>query len=122
MEKTLLVALVGMVVVFIVLILIIFCIRLYSGAISLIGKRRNQKENETAPEPQQSISLSDNTTNITHDAVVDNTELIAVITAAIMACMQDSGTGLRVRSIRRIGHTTPIWNIAGRNEQILSKI
>jgi len=124
MEKTLLVALVGMVVVFIVLILIIICIRLYSGAIGFIGKRRNgnEKKNETAPEPQQNISLSDNTTNAANDATVDNTELIAVITAAIMACMQDTGTGLRVRSIRRIGHTTPIWNVAGRNEQILSKI
>jgi sodium pump decarboxylase gamma subunit len=119
MGRTFLVALVGMVVVFIVLILIILCIKLYSGIIGRSRTRRNKPENETAPEPQQGLSLSDNTTN---DAAVDNAEIIAVITAAIMACMQGSTTGLRVRSIRRIGHTTPIWNVAGRNEQILSKI
>lgn len=120
MGRTLLVALVGMVVVFIVLILIILCIRLYSGIIGRSGKRRNEMEKETIAEPQQSLSLSDNPIN--DSSFVDNTEIIAVISAAIMACMQDSGTGLRVRSIRRIGHTTPIWNVAGRNEQILSKI
>ncbi len=120
MGRTLLVAFVGMVVVFIVLILIIFCIKLYSGIIGRGGKRGKETEKETTTEPQQGISLSDNA--IEDSYIADNTEIIAVITAAIMACMQDSGTGLRVRSIRRIGHTTPIWNVAGRNEQILSKI
>lgn len=120
MERTFLVALVGMVVVFIVLILIILCIRLYSGIIGISGKRRKLTENDTKAEPQQGLSLSDNGTNNT--VVVDNAEIVAVISAAIMAFMQDSGTGLRVRSIRRIGHTTPIWNVAGRNEQILTKI
>jgi sodium pump decarboxylase gamma subunit len=120
--RALMVALVGMVVVFIVLILIILCIRLYSGIIGRGGKRRETMENNEATEPQQSIFLSDNSNDVSDAAAVDNTEIIAVISAAIMACMQDSGTGLRVRSIRRIGHTTPIWNVAGRNEQILSKI
>lgn len=120
MQRTLLVAFVGVVVVFIVLVLIILCIRLYSGIITRGGKRRDETNDETLAEPLQSLSLSDySVSNVT---VVDNTEIIAVISAAVMACMQGSSTGLRVRSIRRIGHTTPIWNVAGRNEQTMSGI
>ncbi len=120
MERTLMVALVGMVVVFIVLVLIILCIKLYSGIVRGGGKKRSTKGaavNDTNPEPQETLPVSE-----ISSAVTDDTEIIAVITAAIMACMQGSGTGLRVRSIRRIGHTTPIWNVTGRNEQVLSKI
>lgn len=120
MGRTFMVALVGMVVVFIVLTLIILCIKLYSGIINGSGKKKNAKDttvNDSNPESQESQPVSEISSTVT-----DDTELIAVITAAIMACMQGSGTGLRVRSIRRIGHTTPIWNVTGRNEQVLSKI
>ena len=120
MQRTLLVAFVGIVVVFIVLVLIILCIRLYSGIITRGGKRRDETNDEAMPEPVQSFSLSDN--SVSNVTVVDNTEIIAVISSAVMACMQGSSTGLRVRSIRRIGHTTPIWNVAGRNEQTMSGI
>lgn len=120
MDKTLMVALVGMVVVFSVLILITLCIKLYSSIVRGGWKKRSAKVltvNDTKPEPQEIQQVSE-----ISSAVTDDTEIIAVITAAIMACMQGSGTGLRVRSIRRIGHTTPIWNVTGRNEQVLSKI
>ena len=85
MQRTLLVAFVGIVVVFIVLVLIILCIRLYSGIITR-GKRR-MKQTMKLAEPLQSLSLSDySVSNVT---VVDNTEIIA-ISAAVMACMQGS--------------------------------
>jgi sodium pump decarboxylase gamma subunit len=120
MANALMVALVGMVVVFIVLILIIFCIKIYS---SLIVKNQNKGKGGTKEKQIDEPSISPNTpTNNSQVSANTDTEIVAVITAAIMAYMQDSGIGLKVRSIKRIGHTTPIWNIAGRNEHILSKM
>jgi hypothetical protein len=49
-------------------------------------------------------------------------ETVAVITAAVMAYTHGSSTGLRVRSIKRTGHTTSVWNVAGRNEYILTRL
>jgi len=51
-----------------------------------------------------------------------SSEVVAVITAAVMAYMQGNGTGLRVRSIKRIGQTAPVWNAAGRNEYIMTRL
>lgn len=119
MEKTLMVALIGMVVVFIVLVLIILCISLFSlfKNVGGTGKKKVAAVKDTSSEPQETLPVKEINT-----AVADDTEIIAVISAAIAAYMQGSGTGLRVKSIRRIGHTTPVWNVTGRNEQILSKI
>ncbi len=44
----------------------------------------------------------------------DNQELIAVITAAINAYSNNSGKKLIVKSFRRVGDNTPIWNRAAR--------
>ena len=52
-----------------------------------------------------------------------NDELIAVLTAAVMASLQTQPhCELRVTSFRRIGQTAPVWNTAGRSEYIASKL
>ena len=55
----------------------------------------------------------------------DKGELIAVIAAAVAAAMEASGeeepTGFVVRSIRRINNA-PAWNLAGREEQVYSRM
>ena len=49
----------------------------------------------------------------------DNGELIAVITAAVTACLGDSqGSGFRVASFRRVGDNAPIWARTGRLENL----
>ncbi|NLN64514.1 MAG: oxaloacetate decarboxylase, gamma chain [Clostridiaceae bacterium] len=119
MDRAFNVALVGIIVVFIVLVLIILLIKLYSSLITWAGKNKGNTAKKTTIETKESNPVSESN----HVMSVDNNmEIVAVITAAVMACMQGSSSSLRVRSIKRIGHTTPIWNIAGRNEQILSKI
>lgn len=119
MGRTFMVALVGVFVVFGVLVLIIGCIKLYSYLVLSGGKRKNNMEKEKPAEPQETISGPEIKSAV---AVNNDTEIIAVITAAVMACMQNSNSGIRVNSIRRVGHNTPIWNVAGRNEQVYSKI
>lgn len=50
-------------------------------------------------------------------------EIVAVIMAALMNMLSESSTGeLRIKSIRRIDRRSPVWNIAGRNEYIASKL
>lgn len=51
---------------------------------------------------------------------VDSDELIAVITAAISACM-GTQSSLVVRKITRISDDTPAWGQAGRQEQMLNR-
>ncbi|NLM10331.1 MAG: oxaloacetate decarboxylase, gamma chain [Clostridiaceae bacterium] len=117
--RTLNIVLVGMVVVYVVLTLLIFCIKIYSAIISKFSNRKNNSDNNGNPgkEVVETTSVNSNSTN--HGL---SPELIAVITAAIAASMGGSGTGLKVRSIKRIGHTTPIWNVAGRSEYILTRL
>ena len=45
-------------------------------------------------------------------------ELIAVITAAVAACMGTSPESVRIRSYRRIENKKPAWNRAGINDMM----
>jgi hypothetical protein len=68
------------------------------------------KENESKAESAAAIQKDDG-------------ELVAVIMAAIMNMLSANTPGsLHIKSIRRIGRTSPVWNIAGRNEYIASKL
>ena len=52
--------------------------------------------------------------------VQDDAALIAVISAAIAAMMEDSNTGFVVRRVRRVSNT-PAWSKSGREEQVYSR-
>ena len=47
----------------------------------------------------------------------ENNEILAVITAAL-AAMNTRDVKLVVKSFKRVGQTSPIWNMTGRFEQI----
>ena len=51
-----------------------------------------------------------------------DSELIAVITAAIAAISADGGLPFRVVSFRRTSQASPAWNLAGRQEYLLAKM
>lgn len=51
------------------------------------------------------------------EAVEDDDEIIAVITAAVAACINRTTNQVVVRSIRRLPSTVPVWNKVGRQEQ-----
>ena len=42
--------------------------------------------------------------------------LIAILTAAVAACLGKSANGLRIRSYRRVDNNTPAWNKAARRD------
>lgn len=52
---------------------------------------------------------------------MDADELLAVITAAISACMGGQNN-LLVRKITRVGDNTPIWGQVSRHEQMLNRM
>lgn len=59
------------------------------------------------------------------DAVIDtqnDEELVAVISAAIAASMGVKIPEINIKSIRRIPQSIPTWGVAGRQEQVYSKL
>ncbi|AUS96611.1 hypothetical protein CDQ84_18415 [Clostridium thermosuccinogenes] len=53
----------------------------------------------------------------------DDKELVAVLTAAVVAYMgSGSASNIKVKSYRRIPQSSPIWNLMGRKEQIDSML
>jgi hypothetical protein len=52
---------------------------------------------------------------------LDTDEILAVITAAISACMGGQNN-LFIRKITRVGDSTPIWGQISRHEQTLNRL
>jgi len=109
---------VGMVVVFAALIVLAF-------SISILSKIININKNKNA-DTVNSADMATNTVNTGtvnagtvktqfHTSSQDDSELIAVITAAIMASMkQNPDFKIKIKSFRRIPDNSPEWNIAGK--------
>lgn len=54
--------------------------------------------------------------------LMDNSELIAVISASIATILNDSIENINIQTIRRIPQNTIAWADMGRKEQMLSKL
>jgi sodium pump decarboxylase gamma subunit len=53
---------------------------------------------------------------------IDEDELIAVLTAAVAASLNQSTYNLNIRSFRRIDQNAPVWNSVSRKEQLESRM
>jgi len=109
---------VGLTVVFISLILL-------SLLIVAFGKVLNSKNKESSSNIDEASNIEDDAPNQLE--TVENSEsdgeLVAILTAAILASMKDSTKcKIRVKSFRRVEVSSPVWNVAGRTEQILGKL
>ena len=111
------VAVVGLLIVFLGLTILIVCITVMAKIFDAIKARKAQKAAAAAPAPAPAIEET--------AEEEDEGELIAVIAAAVAAAMEAEGeeepTGFVVRSIRRINNA-PAWNRAGREEQVYSRM
>jgi len=113
---------VGIFIVFLALVLL-------SLIIFAVSKILHKKDNTDAkPENlnEGAILNSENTEFRESDAPTGNVpddELVAVLTAAVMACMKGQHVyNFRIKSFRRVPQSTPIWNRAGRMEYISNKL
>ena len=112
------VAIIGISVVFIGLVILIVCITLLSKLIRTITDRGAAKETaRKAAQEVPAVVVPAPAPVVTPEPVVedvtDDTELIAVISAAI-AAFTDSNKQLVVRRVRRVSG----WNKASRAEQV----
>lgn len=122
MQLALNVTFVGMFVVFLSLIILSIIIDISGRAFS----RKNSVNGAANPGNSKAAqgnpgSLKDSVNELA-DSASDNGELISVVTAAIAAYLKPGlENKIRVRSIRRIPQSTPVWNVAGRMEHIAGK-
>ena len=111
----LLVTVIGIGIVFFGLVVLIGLVKLISAATANLGKKKEPQKVAPAPAPAPIPAPVVEETA----AADDNSELIAVITAAIAAMLDDGGSFV-VRKVRRVS-TAPAWSKAGREEQIYSR-
>lgn len=85
---------------------------------SLFGKlfgNNKSVEHEHSSRNESAASYYNNDNN--------NEEIVAAIMGALMSFMgADAISDLKIKSIRRLGRTSPVWNIAGRDEYLASKL
>lgn len=105
----------SMAVVFLVLIVISILI----SALKSIG---GEKKKEVAKEPVESVKAKETIIEDIQEKTTDDTELVAVIAAAIAASLGVSVPEVNIKSIRRIPQNTPAWAATSRQEQIYGKL
>lgn len=111
MSKASIVFVVGFGITFVTLFCLIILITIQAGFFKRLNSNKKQA---AAPAPVPAPAPV-----VAAPAVVmeDEAEIAAVI-AAVMAMYDQSGNGLVVRQVRRVGSNTPAWNGAGRQEYI----
>lgn len=116
------VSVVGMVIVFIGLAILIFCIMLLRGASKQEKKGPDQPEKKSLENPPEDAALQVVLGTAVAMAMEQSAQeqLIAVLTAAVSAVWEGDGSFV-VRRVRRI-QTSPAWQKAGREEQIFSRL
>ena len=101
----------GMLTVFAVLVIIMSVLYVFAA---VFGKKNSDAETkETVSKP-----VEVKTTEIVENNVVNEEELIAVLTAAVAASLNTSTYNLQIKSYRRVGNSKPSWNRAGVTETI----
>lgn len=102
--------LVGLSIVFIALVVIILILMLQALIFKNVGKGKKAEKKAAAPAPAPAPVQA-------AVPVEDDAEIAAVI-AAVVAMMSESGNGLKIRSIRRVGKNNTGWNESGRQEYL----
>ena len=109
------VTLLGLFIVFLGLIILIGCIKLMSKVTARIRENAEAAKQAAKPAPAPVIVPEPVAEAAAEKTGMDQDELIAVITAAILAAAKpEKGKKLVVRNVRR----TSAWAAAGRAEQI----
>lgn len=100
--------LVGLSIVFGVLVLLMIVLMLFK----LIFYKKPKTQTAPAPAAAAKPAAAEKVEE------VDETELIAVLTAAVAASLNTSTYNLKIKSYRRIDNNMPAWNKAGVTETI----
>ncbi|KJF25586.1 hypothetical protein TZ02_17885 [Clostridium aceticum] len=74
--------------------------------------RKKVKKKVIQPQPIAEVE------EVLEEVSVDDTELVAVITAAVAASLNTPTDNIIVKNITRIPDTTPVWGKLGRMQQV----
>ncbi|HAS73701.1 MAG TPA: hypothetical protein DCS67_06115 [Clostridiales bacterium UBA8960] len=112
----------GMAITFTALVLIWFLTSLMSKMIQKIESKNTVAK--VKPQPAQSPTSAANTAPTVAQVSTDEdeSELIAVITAAVAASLNTSMHNIRVSNIRRVSDSTPVWGKSGRSEVMNARV
>lgn len=102
--------LVGLSIVFIALFVIILILMLQALIFSKAGSGKKAEKKAAAPAPAPAP--------VQAAAPAEDDAEIAAVIAAVVAMMSESGNGLKIRSIRRVGKNNTGWNESGRQEYL----
>lgn len=102
--------LVGLSIVFIALVVIILILMLQAMIFKNVGKGKKAEKKSAAPAPAPAP--------VQAAAPAEDDAEIAAVIAAVVAMMSESGSGLKIRSIRRVGKNNTGWNESGRQEYL----
>ena len=102
--------LVGLGIVFIALVVIILILMLQALIFSKAGSGKKAEKKAAAPAPAPAP--------VQAAAPAEDAAEIAAVIAAVVAMMSESGNGLKIRSIRRVGKNNTGWNESGRQEYL----
>lgn len=111
------VTLLGIGIVFVALAILYFSIVIME---KLINKPQYAKETiDSKPDAIETVVLNhEKSVQIEEKETIYNTELVAVITAAIASSFNIPAQDIVIRNIKRVQDPTPTWAKAGRMEQI----
>lgn len=107
---------VGFGIVFVTLILLILVLTLQAWIFKSLGNRGRKAKApaaKAAPAPAPVPAPAP-----APAAAQEDEDEIAAVIAAVVAMMSESGNGLVVRSVRRVGANTPAWSASGRQEYV----
>ena len=107
---------VGFGIVFVTLILLILVLTLQAWIFKSLGNRGRKAKApaaKAAPAPAPVPAPAP-----APAAAQEDEDEIAAVLAAVVAMMSESGNGLVVRSVRRVGSNTPAWSASGRQEYV----
>ena len=125
MDDAIIAALVGFSVVFIALILLTIIIYVFNK-ININAKntvKSSVKSSEASVKTESLPAFNEGVEALDDETLISDDELVAVLTAAIMASVKRSSEcNIKVKSIKRLPKTSPVWNTTGRNELIAGKL
>lgn len=109
----------GIAAVFLALTIIVLVINILKKAVS--KESTTEKKDKDINVEDNKLDEKQSTVTIDNE-VTDNSELIAVITAAVAASLNRSTHNIIVRRVERIRGNRSQWNKAGRYEHFSSKL
>lgn len=117
-NQALVVTLFSMLIVFATLLIISFILGGFKSVFYKDNSKKKEKSKENINvEQKENINKAEKI----EDNTDEETEIVAVITAALAQSLSVSPADIRIKAINRIPQTAPVWAVAGRQKQVSNK-